>query len=108
AANGSSISMTSGSFATVDAQTRMTLQEELVRIWEASRVTVLFVTHSVEEAVFLGTRVVVLTERPGRVKRSIAVDIPRERRNWATLNADPSFITLRDEVLHLVRDTAPA
>ncbi|MEM7022821.1 MAG: ABC transporter ATP-binding protein [Pseudomonadota bacterium] len=93
-------------FAAVDAQTRMTLQEELVRIWEASRVTVLFVTHSVEEAVFLGTRVVVLTERPGRVKRSVDVDIPRERRSWATLNADPGFIALRDEVLHLVRDMA--
>lgn len=90
-------------FAAVDAQTRMTLQEELVRIWSRNRVTVLFVTHSVEEAVFLADRVVVMTPGPGRVKASIDVAIARERRNWATLNADPQFVALRDQVLHLVR-----
>ena len=55
-------------FAAVDAQTRLTLQEELVRLWAGNRVTVLFVTHSVDEAVFLGDRVAVLTPGPGRVK----------------------------------------
>jgi NitT/TauT family transport system ATP-binding protein len=93
-------------FAAVDAQTRMTLQEELVRIWAKSRLTVLFVTHSVEEAVFLADRVVVMTPGPGRVKASLDVAIPRERRSWATLNADPQFVALRDQVLHLVRGGA--
>jgi NitT/TauT family transport system ATP-binding protein len=95
-------------FAAVDAQTRMTLQEELVRIWAQSKLTVLFVTHSVEEAVFLGDRVAVLTAGPGRVKEIIAVPIARERRNWQTLNADPQFIALRDQVLGLVRETRHA
>jgi len=95
-------------FAAVDAQTRMTLQEELVRIWAQSKLTVLFVTHSVEEAVFLGDRVAVLTTGPGRVKEIIAVPIARERRNWQTLNADPQFIALRDQVLGLVRETRHA
>jgi NitT/TauT family transport system ATP-binding protein len=90
-------------FAAVDAQTRMTLQEELLRIWERARTTVVFVTHSVEEAVFLGTRVVVLTPGPGRVLAEIAVPIARERRDWRTVNNDPEFIAIRDRVLDLVR-----
>ena len=90
-------------FAAVDAQTRMTLQEELVRIWERSRVTVLFVTHSVEEAVFLADRVAVLTPGPGRLRAVLEVKIARHRRSWATLNSDPEYVELRDRVLQLVR-----
>jgi NitT/TauT family transport system ATP-binding protein len=93
-------------FAAVDAQTRLTLQEELVRIWERTRVTVVFVTHAVEEAVFLGDRVAVLTNGPGRVKEIIDIPIERERRNWQTMNADPQFAALRDRVLALVRRPA--
>jgi NitT/TauT family transport system ATP-binding protein len=90
-------------FAAIDAQTRMTLQEELLRIWAQSRVTVLFVTHSVEEACFLGDRVAVLTPGPGRVKEIVAIDISRERRNWATLGADPEFARIKERVLASVR-----
>jgi NitT/TauT family transport system ATP-binding protein len=90
-------------FAAVDAQTRMTLQEELVRIWERSQVTVLFVTHSVEEAVFLADRVAVLTSGPGRLKAVIPVNIPRGERTWAKLPNDPEYVALRDRVLELVR-----
>jgi NitT/TauT family transport system ATP-binding protein len=90
-------------FAAVDAQTRMTLQEELLRIWETARTTIVFVTHSVDEAVFLGTRVIVLTPGPGRIRATIDVPIARERRNWHGINADPDFIRLRDRVLDLVR-----
>ena len=92
-------------FAAVDAQTRMTLQEELVRLWTANRVTVLFVTHSVDEAVFLADRVAVLTPGPGRVKAMVEVPIERAQRNWSTMNGDPTFQALRDRVLALVRDT---
>jgi NitT/TauT family transport system ATP-binding protein len=74
-----------------------------VRIWERTRVTVVFVTHAVEEAVFLGDRVAVLTNGPGRVKEIIDIPIARERRNWQTMNADPQFAALRDRVLALVR-----
>src|SRR5262245_34614193 len=90
-------------FAAIDAQTRMTLQEELIGIWARSRVTVLFVTHSVDEAVFLADRVAVLTPNPGRLKAIVSVDIPRSERSWATLNGDRAFVALRDQILALVR-----
>ena len=90
-------------FAAVDAQSRLTLQEELVRLWMGNRVTVLFVTHSVEEAVFLADRVAVLTPGPGRVKAIIEVPIAREQRHWSTINANPEFIALRERVMALVR-----
>jgi len=90
-------------FAAVDAQTRMTLQEELLRLWNHSRVTVLFVTHSVDEAVFLADRVVVLTSGPGRVRASVAIDIPREDRTWNRLRQDERFRALCSDILALVR-----
>ncbi len=90
-------------FAAVDAQTRLTLQEELVRVWDESRLTVLFITHSVEEAVFLGDRIIVLTPGPGRVKAVVDVPIGRERRKWATINADPEFVAIRDQAMRFVR-----
>jgi NitT/TauT family transport system ATP-binding protein len=90
-------------FAAIDAQSRLTLQEELVRLWSNNRVTVLFVTHSVEEAVFLADRVVVLSPGPGRVKAVVDVPIAREVRNWSAMNANPEFLTLRERVTALVR-----
>jgi len=67
-------------FGALDAHTRVRLQNELLDIWERDRKTVLFVTHSVEEAVFLSDRVVVLTRSPGRIKEIISIDLPRPRR----------------------------
>ena len=67
-------------FGALDAHTRTRLQHELLDIWERDRKTVLFVTHSVEEAVFLSDRIVVLTASPGRVRTIIPVDLPRPRR----------------------------
>ena len=87
-------------FASVDAQTRMTLQEELTRIWEQKRPTVIFITHDVAEAVFLGNRVVALSK--GRVLEEIAVDLPRPR-VWDDLNEDDRFKALNARVLQLVR-----
>jgi len=96
-------------FAAVDAQTRMTLQEELVRIWAQSRATVFFVTHSVEEAIFLGDRVVVLDAGPGPVKADLSVDIDRSHRRWPDLNTNTRFQQLREEITALVRkDKVPA
>jgi len=66
-------------FGALDAHTRTTLQNELLTIWERDRKTVLFVTHSVEEAVFLSDRVVVLTRSPGRIKATIDIELPRPR-----------------------------
>ena len=63
-------------FAAVDAMTRLTLQEELVRLCTATRKTVFFITHSVDEAVFLADRVLVMSRRPGRIKADVAIDLP--------------------------------
>ncbi len=87
-------------FASVDAQTRMTLQEELTRIWSQKRNTVLFITHDVGEAVFLADRVVVLTK--GRVLDDVRLDLPRPRK-WDALNKDAEFQRLCAYVLEKVR-----
>ncbi|HYB57236.1 MAG TPA: ABC transporter ATP-binding protein [Alphaproteobacteria bacterium] len=87
-------------FASVDAQTRMTLQEELTRIWQARRPTVIFITHDVNEAIFLAERVIVLSK--GRLLAEVDVPLPRPR-VWDTLIEDAAFKTLSARVLHLVR-----
>jgi len=87
-------------FAAVDAQTRMTLQEELTRIWGERRPTVLFITHDVNEAVFLANRVVVLSR--GSVLDDIAIDLPRPRA-WDALIEDAAFKSLAARVLQRVR-----
>jgi NitT/TauT family transport system ATP-binding protein len=66
-------------FGALDAQTREVMQEEVTRIWERTRKTVVFVTHDIEEAVFLGDRVIVLSARPGRIREEIRIDLPRPR-----------------------------
>ena len=93
-------------FAAIDAQNRMTLQEELIRVRSSFEVTVLFVTHSVEEAVFLADRVAVMTPGPGRIREIVDIPIPRTARNWQTLASDPLFISLRDRILALARSAA--
>jgi NitT/TauT family transport system ATP-binding protein len=90
-------------FANVDAQTRITLQEEMVRISLVTRKTILFVTHSVDEAVFLGDRVLVLTRRPGTVKEIIEVGIPRPERRWDAVSREERFRAVQERVLRSVR-----
>ncbi|MDH1302108.1 ABC transporter ATP-binding protein [Achromobacter sp. GD03932] len=78
----------------LDALTRSRLQNELQRIWQQEQITMVLVTHDVEEAVFLGDRVVVMQPRPGRIRRIVDVDLPHPRNR-----SDPRFIRLRDDVL---------
>jgi|SRR5882724_4718446 len=66
-------------FGALDAQTRETMQEEVTRLWERTKKTIVFVTHDIEEAVYLGDRVVVLTAGPGRIKQEVKIDLPRPR-----------------------------
>jgi NitT/TauT family transport system ATP-binding protein len=89
-------------FAALDAQTKIVMQEELLRIFDATRKTVLFVTHAIEEAILLGDEVVVMTARPGRIKEVIAVDLPRPRS--LDMVSSPQFGALFDRTFHLIRE----
>jgi NitT/TauT family transport system ATP-binding protein len=90
-------------FGALDTQTRVLMQEELLRIWEANQKTILFVTHSVDEAVALSDRVVVMTARPGTVKASITVPFRRPR-IVEDLMHDVAAMQLRSELWHLVKE----
>jgi NitT/TauT family transport system ATP-binding protein len=90
-------------FGALDAHTRTRLQNDLLQIWERDRKTVLFVTHSVEEAVFLSDTVVVLTRAPGRIKQVIDIDLPRPRRR-AELLLDARFQKHVVEIERLIED----
>ena len=90
-------------FGSLDAQTREILQDELLRIYQRAPRTMVFITHSIEEAIALGDRILVMTARPGRVRELIAVDIPRPR-TVATVIADPRFLPLRDHCWRLLRE----
>lgn len=92
-------------FASIDAQTRMKLQEDLTRIWEDRRPTIFFVTHDVEEAVFLSNQVIVLSARPGQVREIIQVGIPRPR-IWEQLLGDENFHRVNKRILELL-NTGP-
>jgi NitT/TauT family transport system ATP-binding protein len=91
-------------FAAIDAQTREILQLELLRIWETRPTTMVFVTHSIEEAVLMGDRVVVLKGRPSTVFEVIDVGLPRPR-GRKTL-AEPRFAEVREHVWSTLMDEA--
>jgi NitT/TauT family transport system ATP-binding protein len=98
-ANGPSVLLMDEPFGALDAQTRETMQEELLRIWQEDRKTVVFVTHSISEAIFLGDRIIVMATRPGAVKEVIEVELahPRER-------STPDFVALERRIKQLVRE----
>jgi NitT/TauT family transport system ATP-binding protein len=91
-------------FGALDAHTRTRLQNDLLNIWERDRKTVLFVTHSVDEAVFLSDRVVVMTRAPGRIKQIVEIDLPRPRRR-AELLLDARYQKYVVEIERLIDDT---
>ena len=88
-------------FAALDAQTKLEMQEELVEIWRRIKCTVVFVTHSVDEALVLGTRIVVMTRRPGRIRDAFDIDMPRPRDITS-----PAFNEAKRRVLALLREEA--
>jgi NitT/TauT family transport system ATP-binding protein len=89
-------------FGAVDAQTREQLQEELLKIWAQTDTTVVFVTHSIDEAIYLSDRVVVMQARPGRIKEELSVELPRPR--WeGDVKADPRFSQLRARLRESLR-----
>jgi NitT/TauT family transport system ATP-binding protein len=84
-------------FGALDAQTRNMLQKELLEIWEATRKTIVFITHSVDEAVYLSDRIIVLTPRPGRICQMFSIDLPRPRDRTSV-----EFALIRRNVLDLI------
>ncbi len=90
-------------FAALDAQNRVILQAELVRIWEDTRKTVIYITHSIEEALLLGDRTVVMTAQPGRIKQIIDVPFAHPR-NLMTLSASAEFGKLKLDIWRVLED----
>jgi NitT/TauT family transport system ATP-binding protein len=93
-------------FAALDAQTRELMQQELLRIWAQARKTVLFITHQIDEAIYLADRVVVFSARPGRVKQSVIVDIERPRP--LGLKRQARFHAIEDRIWGLIEDDVKA
>jgi NitT/TauT family transport system ATP-binding protein len=93
-------------FASLDGQTRESMQAELLRIWRTARGTVLFVTHQIDEAVFLSDRVIVMGARPGRVLADIRIDVPRPRQ--VDMKREEPLISYERRVWELIRDASPA
>jgi NitT/TauT family transport system ATP-binding protein len=93
-------------FAALDAQTREIMQSELLRVWRANRKTVLFVTHQIDEAVYLSDQVIVMTSRPGRIKATVDVDIPRPRE--LAVKRTPRFLDLVDEIWRMIEEEVKA
>jgi NitT/TauT family transport system ATP-binding protein len=93
-------------FAAVDAQTRETMQDEILSIWEKTGKTVVFVTHSIEEAVGLSDRVAVMGKNPGRVKEVVKVNLPRPRR-IGDVRSTPDFSLISHRIWELLQDKEP-
>ncbi|SEP27823.1 ABC transporter ATP-binding protein [Propionispora vibrioides] len=92
-------------FAAVDAQTRETLQEELLRIWEKTKKTIIFVTHGIDEAVFLGDRVAVMTANPGTIKEVVDINLPRPRDG---IRSSAEFGWIRHKIWQLLQNDESA
>jgi NitT/TauT family transport system ATP-binding protein len=87
-------------FSSLDAQTREIMQTELLRIWEAGRKTVLFVTHQIDEAVYLSDRVLVFARRPGRINEIVNIDLPRPRP--LEIKRTPAFVSYVERIWNLI------
>ena len=94
-------------FGALDALTRERLQEELLTIWRQTGKTILFITHSVEEAVFLGSRVLVMSPRPGEIVLDVESDVTPEGVPVSDLRSQPEFIKLRDQVRDAIQHSHP-
>jgi ABC-type nitrate/sulfonate/bicarbonate transport system ATPase subunit len=92
-------------FGALDSHTRLLMQQWLLQVWREQRKTIMFVTHDIDEALFLGDRVVVMTPRPGRVQEVIPIDLPRPRDIHMT--TDAHYVDLKARVLDLIYGRAP-
>ena len=86
-------------FGALDTQTRVILQNELLKIWEKDKKTVVFITHSVEEAVYLSDRVIIMSARPGKIKDIVNIDIDRPRKRTS-----PEFLEYKNEIVNILKE----
>ena len=103
-ANDPAILLLDEPFGALDHQTRSLMQELLLQVWEADRKTVLFVTHDIQEAVFMANRVLVMTARPGRIKTEVKVPLPHPR-HWR-MKTTPEFARIEEELTESIREEA--
>lgn len=89
-------------FGALDFQTRLLMQELLLKVWSEFKPTILFITHDVDEAIFLGDRVYVMSRRPGRLKEQFEVPFAKPRS--IEILTDPQFVRLKDRILHSIRE----
>lgn len=93
-------------FGALDAQTRVVMQELLLKIWEESQKTIIFITHDIDEAIFLADKIYVMTRLPGRIKQEIRVDLPRPRDHQIMVT--PEFMNLKKQVVELIWEESKA
>ena len=98
---GSKVLLMDEPFGALDAQTRLSMQELLLSVWDRIKPTVIFVTHDIDEALFLADTVHVMSARPGRIESTIKVDLPRPRKIDVT--ATPAFNAMKLSILHTIR-----
>ena len=103
-ANDPSVLLLDEPFGALDNQTRALMQELLLGIWEREKKTVLFVTHDIEEAIFIASRCLVMSARPGRIKADVAIDLPYPRHY--TLKTSPEFSSLKARLTEEIRAEA--
>jgi NitT/TauT family transport system ATP-binding protein len=89
-------------FGALDAQTRNIMQEVLLKAWEESKKTILFITHDIDEAIFLADSVYVMTARPGRLKKKVPIELPRPRE--FSVKGTPEFAAYKEELMSLIRE----
>ena len=93
-------------FGALDAQTRIVMQEMLIQVWEREKTTVVFITHDIDEAIMLGTRIYVMSRRPGRIEAVFPVEIDCERGH--AMLADPQFLTLKKRIMDMLWEQSVA
>jgi NitT/TauT family transport system ATP-binding protein len=89
--------------ASLDEQTKLLVQEDLLRLWDGSRKTVVYITHSLDEAIVLGDRVIVMTNRPGTIKTMVDIDLPRPR-NVLDMQSSEGFFDIRSRIWTALRE----
>jgi NitT/TauT family transport system ATP-binding protein len=102
-ANDPAILLMDEPLASLDEQTKLLVQDDLLRLWEGSHKTVVYITHSLDEAIVLGDRVMVMTNRPGRVKSLVDIDLPRPR-NVLDMQSNTAFFDIRSRIWTALRE----